>query len=47
MERALQQTIKRHMKDAVECVSARTAVFVYDVECFAMKCSSLLPAALE
>ena len=34
MERALQRTIKRHMKDAVECVSARTAVFVCDVECF-------------
>ena len=43
MERALQRTIKRHMKDAVECVSARTAVFVYDVERF---CNVTFRAAL-
>ena len=42
MARALQQTIKRHMKDAVECGNARTAVFVYDVECF---CNETLLAA--
>ena len=43
MERALQRTIKRHMNDAVECVSARTAVFVYDVERF---CNVTFRAAL-